>query len=235
MPTATSHAPVWNLPGASDAFWSALIHDSGSAVAVFDADGWAHFANPVFLRMSGVKSLDELKHLSIEARMQHDMAEERLQILRHVIRTGHAQMFKDLRRGRALVVTARQFPNQSQFALAIYRPADIPNWASDAEPSDVEPAQIKHVDAGPLSVLSEREKEILALIGQGLTSAQIAKKLCRTIKTIEWHRSAIARKLHTKDRVALAQLAIQAGLCSPTFKVPSGKTSRNGQRAGGTA
>ena len=71
-----------------------------------------------------------------------------------------------------------------------------------------------------------------ALIGQGMTSAQIAKKLCRTIKTIEWHRSAIARKLNTKDRVALAQLAVQAGLCSPTFKVPSGKGSRNGQKRG---
>ena len=116
-----------------------------------------------------------------------------------------------------------QLSHDSAFALAVFRPADIPNWASDAEPTDVDAAQIRHTDPGPLSVLSEREKEILALIGQGMTSAQIAKKLCRTIKTIEWHRSAIARKLHTKDRVALAQLAIQAGLCSPTFKVPMGK------------
>ena len=73
-----------------------------------------------------------------------------------------------------------------------------------------------------------REAEVE--ISKGQTIAQIAKKLCRTIKTIEWHRSAIARKLNTKDRVALAQLAIQAGLCSPTFKVPSGKASRNGQK-----
>jgi DNA-binding NarL/FixJ family response regulator len=194
--------------------WNALIHDSGAAIAVFDAEGWAHYANNVFLRMAGVRTIDELKKLSIEERLQHDMAEERLLILRDVIRNGHAQMFRDMRRGRALVITARQFPGQPQFCLAVYKPADIPNWASDADPTDVDAAQIKHVDAGPLAVLSEREKEILALIGQGLTSAQIAKKLCRTIKTIEWHRSAIARKLHTKDRVALAQLAIQAGLCS---------------------
>jgi DNA-binding CsgD family transcriptional regulator len=231
MPPATSHSHSWAAPAATDAFWNALIHDSGAAVAVFDADAWAHFANPVFLRMAGVKSLEELKRLSIEDRLQHDMAEERLLILREVLRTGRPQMFKDLRRGRALVITARQFPGQPGFALAIFRPADIPNWASDAEPTDVDSAQIKHTDPGPLSVLSEREKEILALIGQGMTSAQIAKKLCRTIKTIEWHRSAIARKLHTKDRVALAQMAIQAGLCSPTFKVPMGK----GRGRGGMA
>ncbi len=216
MPSATS----WTPPPATDAQWNALIHDSGAAVAVFDADGWCHFANPVFMRLSGVKTMDELRRLSIEDRLQHDMAEERLAILRDVIRNGHAQMFKDMRRGKAMVVTARQFPGQPGFCLAVYRPADIPNWASDAEPTDVDTAQIRHVDQGPIGVLSEREKEILALIGMGLTSAQIAKKLCRTIKTIEWHRSAIARKLHTKDRVALAQMAIQAGLCSPTFKIP---------------
>lgn len=222
MPPATQHA-AWTAPSSHDALWNALIHDTGAAIAVFDADGWCHFANPVFMRWNNVKSVDELRKLSIEDRLQHDMAEERLAILRDVIRNGHSQMFRDMRRGRAVVITARQFPGQPSFCLAVFRPADIPNWSSDAEPTDVDLAQIRHVDQGPLAVLSEREKEILALIGQGLTSAQIAKKLCRTIKTIEWHRSAIARKLHTKDRVALAQMAIQAGLCSPTFKVPTGR------------
>jgi len=230
MPSATSHAPqtlTWTPPPATDVFWNALIHDSGAGVAIFDEAGWIHFGNSIYLRMVGAKTVDDAKRLSIEDRLQHDMAEERLAILRGVIRGGRAQLIKEVRRGRALVITARQFPNQPQFCVAVFRPADIPNWASDAEPTDVEAAQVRHVDLGPLAVLSEREKEILALIGQGLTSAQIAKKLCRTIKTIEWHRSAIARKLHTKDRVALAQLAIQAGLCSPTFKVPAGKGRSN--------
>jgi DNA-binding NarL/FixJ family response regulator len=224
-------AATWNAPASTDALWSALIHDSGAAVAVFDAEGWAHFANPVYLRLAGVTSLEQLKKLSVQDRLQHDMVEERMAILKDVQRTGRAQLFKDMRKGRALVITTRQFPGQTQFVLAVFRPADIPNWASDAEPTDVETSPMRHVDPGPLAVLSEREKEILALIGQGMTSAQIAKKLCRTIKTIEWHRSAIARKLQTKDRVALAQLAIQAGLCSPTFKVPMGK----GRRAAVTA
>lgn len=222
MPPAS--ATHWVAPPASDTLYASLMHDTGSAVAVFDVDGWVHAANTVFLRMTGVKTYEELKRLSIEQRLAHDMAEERLAILRDVIKTGRPVMLKDLRAGKALVITARQYPGQPNFALAVFRPADIPNWSTDADPTDVPAAQIRHVDPGPLAVLSEREREILALIGQGLTSAQIAKKLCRTIKTIEWHRSAIARKLHTKDRVALAQLAIQAGLCSPTFKVPTGKS-----------
>jgi DNA-binding CsgD family transcriptional regulator len=225
MPTAPTTA--WTPPAPSDAVWNALVSDAGAAIAVFDENGWAHFANHLFLKMTGASSYEEVKRMSIEQRLQHDMAEERLAILREVIRTQRPAMIKDLRAGKALVITARPFPGQPSFALATFRPADIHGWATDAEPTDVPAAQVRHVDPGPLSVLSEREKEILALIGNGLTSAQIAKKLCRTIKTIEWHRSAIARKLHTKDRVALAQLAIQAGLCSPTFKVPTGK--RNGR------
>lgn len=223
MPAAPTS--TWIAPTASDTMWNALVNDTGAAVAVFDENGWVHYGNPIFLRMTGVNTFEEVRRLSIEQRLQHDMAEERLAILRDVIRNGRPLMLKDLRAGKALVITARQFPGQPAYALAIFRPADIHGWATDAEPSDVPATQIRHVDAGPLAVLSEREKEILALIGNGLTSAQIAKKLCRTIKTIEWHRSAIARKLHTKDRVALAQLAIQAGLCSPTFKVPTGKRS----------
>jgi DNA-binding CsgD family transcriptional regulator len=222
MPAAAS-VTAWVPPPVGDTMWNALLNDTGSAVAVFDADGWVHYANTVFLRMTGVKTFDEIKKVSMEQRLQHDMAEERLQILRDVINNAHPVQIKDLRAGKALVITARQFPGQPNYALAVFRPADIPGWATDSDPTDVPAAMIRHVDPGPLSVLSEREKEILALIGQGLTSAQIAKKLCRTIKTIEWHRSAIARKLHTKDRVALAQLAIQAGLCSPTFKVPTGR------------
>lgn len=236
MPQGAQAIAPWVAPPASDALFSALVHDTGAAVAVFDAQGYVHFANSVMLRMTGVKSLEEVRQLTIEQRLGHDMAEERLEILREVINLRQPAQIKDLRAGKALVITARPFPGQPGYCLAVFRPADIPNWASDNEPTDVPAHAVKHTDAGPLAVLSEREREILALIGQGLTSQAISKKLCRTIKTIEWHRSSIAKKLKTKDRIALAQLAIQGGLCSPTFKVPSAKRSaRSGADDNGSA
>lgn len=214
-PTATPKSvQAWTAPQ-NDPLWDALVHDSAAAVAVFDIDGHPLFGNPLYLRMVGVTSFDQVRGLSIEQRLGHEMAEERLPILREVIRTGKPVQIRDVRRGRALLGFLRKLPGYD-VALTTFRPADIPDWC-DAHVTDMPVVAIKHVDTGALAALSEREKEILAFIGQGYTSAQIAKKLHRTIKTIEWHRSAIAKKLQTKDRVALAKLAIQAGLCTPEF------------------
>ena len=210
-----THTRPWNPPS-TEPLWQALVHDTAAAVGVFDSEGVLLWCNALYVHMVGAERFEQVKGSSIENRIGHEMAVERLPILVDVYRSGKPVMIRDLRRGRALLLTMRRVEGQPAVILAVWRPADIPDWA-DAHVTDVPLAAIKHIDPGPLAALSEREKEILAFIGQGMTSAQIAKKLCRTIKTIEWHRSAIARKLKTKDRVALAKLAIQAGLCTPEF------------------
>lgn len=68
------------------------------------------------------------------------------------------------------------------------------------------------VGLGPLSVLSQRELEVLALLGQGLSVREAAEVLCRSEKTIENHRASIHDKLGVGDRVALAEIARRAGL-----------------------
>ena len=42
----------------------------------------------IFLRMAGVRTIEELKRISIADRLQHEMVDERLAILRDVIRNG---------------------------------------------------------------------------------------------------------------------------------------------------
>lgn len=69
-----------------------------------------------------------------------------------------------------------------------------------------------HDDPGELANLSPRELEVLALIGAGLSTRDIAEKLGRTVKTVEWHRASLGRKLDITNRVELAQIAISAGL-----------------------
>jgi PAS domain S-box-containing protein len=65
-----------------------------------------------------------------------------------------------------------------------------------------------------LKRLTEREKEVLALIAEGLSVAEIARRLHRSTKTIESHRLSLGRKLGVDNRVKLARLAIQADLAS---------------------
>lgn len=67
---------------------------------------------------------------------------------------------------------------------------------------------------GLLDSLSEREREILALVVRGKTSAEIAEVLFLSPKTVESYRSRLMRKLGTPDLPSLVRLAIQAGLLS---------------------
>ena len=69
-------------------------------------------------------------------------------------------------------------------------------------------------DLGALGSLTEREMEVMALIGQGLSTNDIAKHLHRSEKTVEWHRASLGHKLGVTNRVELARIALRAGLCS---------------------
>lgn len=67
--------------------------------------------------------------------------------------------------------------------------------------------------------LTEREREILSLIADGNTNAEIAEKLVISMKTVRNHVSNIFSKLQVADRAQAAIRARQAGLgaSAPTF------------------
>lgn len=60
--------------------------------------------------------------------------------------------------------------------------------------------------------LTEREREILDLIAQGMNNAEIASKLSISLKTVRNHVSNIFNKLQVTDRVQAALQAREAGL-----------------------
>jgi len=60
-----------------------------------------------------------------------------------------------------------------------------------------------------LSVLTEREFEVLQMIAQGLTSAQIAERINRAIKSVEAYRTTLRTKLGAKTTVDLERLALE--------------------------
>jgi RNA polymerase sigma factor (sigma-70 family) len=65
-----------------------------------------------------------------------------------------------------------------------------------------------------LEQLTEREREVLTLIAQGLTNQQIADKLYISIKTVQAHRANLMEKLDLHDAVELTKFAIRTGLIS---------------------
>lgn len=60
--------------------------------------------------------------------------------------------------------------------------------------------------------LSEREKEILALIVKELSSQEIAEKLEISVRTVDTHRKHIGKKLKIKSLIGLTKYAIQEGM-----------------------
>ena len=65
-----------------------------------------------------------------------------------------------------------------------------------------------------LDELTEREREVLALVAQGLSNAELAETLRVSLPTAKTHVSRILTKLDARDRTQLVILAYQAGIVS---------------------
>ena len=72
----------------------------------------------------------------------------------------------------------------------------------------------KPPDAG-LDRITDREREVLRLVGEGLNNAEIAGRLFITPLTAKTHVSRIMAKLQVRDRVQLVVLAYESGLVRP--------------------
>jgi DNA-binding NarL/FixJ family response regulator len=66
-----------------------------------------------------------------------------------------------------------------------------------------------------LEVLTQREQEVLALVGQGLSNHEIAAELVVSVATARTHVSRAMVKLGARDRAQLVVIAYQTGLVSP--------------------
>lgn len=66
----------------------------------------------------------------------------------------------------------------------------------------------------PLEALTARQREILALIAQGVHTKEIAHRLKLSRKTVDAHRSQIMERLDIADITGLVRFAVRAGLVS---------------------
>ncbi|HAL57781.1 MAG TPA: hypothetical protein DCP63_15260 [Bacteroidetes bacterium] len=71
--------------------------------------------------------------------------------------------------------------------------------------------------------LTKREREILALVAQGLTNQQIADHLFISPRTVDTHRTNIMQKLNIHDVVKLTHYAIEHGIVATGESEKSGK------------
>jgi DNA-binding NarL/FixJ family response regulator len=66
-----------------------------------------------------------------------------------------------------------------------------------------------------LDVLTEREREVLALVGTGMSNDEVAATLFMSPATAKTHVSRAMTKLHARDRAQLVVMAYESGLVKP--------------------
>lgn len=69
---------------------------------------------------------------------------------------------------------------------------------------------------GSLDGLTERETEVLTLVGRGLSNDEIATRLTISIKTVKTHIGNLLSKLQARDRAHLVIAAYESNLVQPT-------------------
>jgi len=61
-------------------------------------------------------------------------------------------------------------------------------------------------------MLTDREREVLQLIADGLKNAEISKRLFISCRTVESHRASLMRKLKLKNEAEIVRYAVEKGL-----------------------
>jgi len=92
-----------------------------------------------------------------------------------------------------------------EYALNAEKPSATPPSSATTQPSP--PSALEH-PAG----LTSREVEVLGLVAEGMTSAQIASELVLSTRTVETHLTSIYHKLGVTSRAAATRFALEHGL-----------------------
>lgn len=194
------------------AFLAAFATAPGLGVVLFKPDSTMLFVNETAVRLYGGGTIEEHIGRKLADLYPAEWAESRTKLLQRVAETDERLLGRTIWHGRRLEVSYQRVPDEDgddPRVLVIIREGLTPK---ELLPSDVTVVDADILNLGPLSVLTPRELEVLALIGQGKSAKGIAEVLGCSPRTVERHRDSIGKKLDKRDRVSLALVARAAGL-----------------------
>lgn len=193
--------------------WDGLTQDAGLWVMVLREDGIIAYASPALTKDLSPDGRSIVGRPVTEV-MPPTIAGERLQCYLRVMRSQQPLHVEGLIGGSLIRCAMRPIPRHTPDEMA-HMICVSRRIGPDAEPCPEPRHRAECDDLGERALLSDRELEVLRLIGLGYTTAQIGKAMHRSVKTIEWHRVSLGSKLGVSNRVELARIAIRLGLTSP--------------------
>jgi DNA-binding NarL/FixJ family response regulator len=152
--------------------------------------------------MDGLESTRRILKQNPRARIliltQHDDKEYVLS----AIKAGSAGYLPKRALGSELVSAIRAVNRGDSFLYPSAASALITDYRTQAQDGDA------------YSQLTPREREILKMIAEGLTSREIAEKLFISLKTVMGHRTKLMEKLNLHNRTELIKYAMRKGIVS---------------------
>jgi DNA-binding NarL/FixJ family response regulator len=136
--------------------------------------------------------------------LKNSDAEHLVEAVRTVA-AGHALLAPQITRRviEQMVAGERQSPSERR------TPAELDALV---EPVETHTARQQMAAPAGLALLTPREREVLELVGTGLSNAEIASTLYLGEATVKTHVSNVLAKLHVRDRVQAVVLAHRVGL-----------------------
>ena len=194
----------------SNEFWALLQSQPGVGVLIVDCDGLVLFSNEQARKIYYGSDFNPVGK-TIEEIEGPEFASERMPAIQRVIATEKPIIIRHIRGGKNTLATIwpmEPVKDQKRRVIAITRQC----LADRAISGDLEVAESKLVDLGPLDVLTRREIQVLALVGHGVPLKRVARELGVAQRTVERYRTDIARKLHINSIAEIANLVQIAGL-----------------------
>ena len=232
MPMPPSGSPINPASGASRGP-AANVSGEGASIAVVGEHGFLIHAVAVMLAKEGgfevvellrplVDAGRELRRAQVSAaivgltQMAPDVALAEVRALATIapqtaliaiIRSPDPVLTRDALRAGARACITRRSTTQ-EFFDAVYRVLDGNSYVSPV----LALALANFAETNGPADLSLREKEVLRLVGLGLTNREIARVMHLSVRTVETHRASVQRKLGTTRRADLVSFAASFGL-----------------------
>jgi DNA-binding NarL/FixJ family response regulator len=150
-------------------------------------------------RMTGLQAAREIRSHLPEARVLMLSMHDDEHYLFEALKAGASGYVLKREADQDLVGAVRAVARGEAFLTNAAERSIIRQWMADGA-------------RGPVVPLTPREEEVVKLIAEAHTNAQIASILHLSEKTVESHRANVLRKLGMRDRVELVRYAIKRGL-----------------------
>ncbi|GAB6898068.1 response regulator [Kineosporia succinea] len=176
----------------------ALARQTQPSVVLLDVEMPGHFP---------VETVRRLRHVAPRSRVIVLTMHDDQQLIRQMLQAGvAAYLHKSVSRANLVgAIRSAAHENEPQVTVTISRPVAV--GVSDADGGD----------SGPLS---QRELEVLTLVGQALSNRQIASRLSITEGTVKRHMRNVFRKLGASSRLDAVNRGIAADL------IPAARSGR---------